>query len=244
LHFWGVRDRSIFKEPSLKTRSNKKTSKMSSARGGGGDPHDELEQVQMKTSQVVDQSLESTRRMLNMCEESQDAGAKTLTMLNAQGEQLDRVEEGMDQINNDMREAEKNLTGMEKCCGLCVLPCNRTQGFKEDAETWKSSEDGRVINNQPQRIIDDRDRNGAATTSSSQGGGYIQRITNDAREDEMEDNMGQVSTMIGNLKNMAIDMGTEIEGQNSQIDRINNKAQSNEARISMANQRAAKLVKS
>lgn len=49
------------------------------------------------------------------------------------------------------------------------------------------------------------------------------RITNDAREDEMEDNMDQVGTMIGNLKNMAIDMGTEIEGQNSQIDRINMK---------------------
>ena len=28
----------------------------------------------------------------------------------------------MDQINADMKEAEKNLTGMEKCCGLCVLP--------------------------------------------------------------------------------------------------------------------------
>lgn len=37
-------------------------------------------------------------------------------------EQLDRVEEGMDQINADMKEAEKNLSGMEKCCGLCVLP--------------------------------------------------------------------------------------------------------------------------
>lgn len=31
----------------------------------------------------------------------------------------------MDQINADMKEAEKNLTGMEKCCGLCVLPCNK-----------------------------------------------------------------------------------------------------------------------
>lgn len=40
-------------------------------------------------------------------------------------EQLDRIEEGMDQINADMREAEKNLTGMEKCCGICVLPCNK-----------------------------------------------------------------------------------------------------------------------
>lgn len=31
----------------------------------------------------------------------------------------------MDQINADMKEAEKNLEGMEKCCGLCVLPCNK-----------------------------------------------------------------------------------------------------------------------
>lgn len=35
--------------------------------------------------------------------------------------------------------------------------------------------------------------------------------------------MTEVSTMIGNLRNMAIDMGSEISGQNIQIDRINAK---------------------
>lgn len=49
------------------------------------------------------------------------------------------------------------------------------------------------------------------------------RITNEAREDEMEDNMGQVNTMIGNLRNMALDMGSELENQNRQVDRINRK---------------------
>lgn len=44
----------------------------------------------------------------------------TLMALDEQGEQLDRVEENLDQINVDMREAERNLTGLEKCCGLCV----------------------------------------------------------------------------------------------------------------------------
>ena len=39
----------------------------------------------------------------------------------------------------------------------------------------------------------------------------------------MEDNMGQVNTMIGNLRNMALDMGSELENQNRQIDRINRK---------------------
>lgn len=33
--------------------------------------------------------------------------------------------------------------------------------------------------------------------------------------------MFQVNTMIGNLRNMAIDMGSELENQNRQIDRIN-----------------------
>jgi len=47
------------------------------------------------------------------------------------------------------------------------------------------------------------------------------RITNDAREDEMEENMVGVSGMIGNLRNMAIDMNSEITAQNKQLDRIN-----------------------
>ena len=46
------------------------------------------------------------------------------------------------------------------------------------------------------------------------------RITDDAREDEMEDNMQQVGSMLGNLKNMAADMGNEIDKQNKQIDKI------------------------
>uniref|UniRef100_A0AAQ6AJU6 Uncharacterized protein n=1 Tax=Amphiprion ocellaris TaxID=80972 RepID=A0AAQ6AJU6_AMPOC len=40
-------------------------------------------------------------------------------------EQLERIEEGMDSINRDMREAEKNLTDMAQCCGLCVWPIRK-----------------------------------------------------------------------------------------------------------------------
>jgi synaptosomal-associated protein 25 len=39
----------------------------------------------------------------------------------------------------------------------------------------------------------------------------------------MEQNMGEVSNMIGNLRNMAVDMGNEIDSQNRQVDRIQNK---------------------
>jgi hypothetical protein len=39
----------------------------------------------------------------------------------------------------------------------------------------------------------------------------------------MDENVQQVSTMVGNLRNMAIDMGTEVSNQNRQLERINQK---------------------
>ncbi|XP_071162676.1 synaptosomal-associated protein 25-like isoform X2 [Mytilus galloprovincialis] len=195
------------------------------------------------TQEVLDnaafQSLDSTRRMLQMCEESQDVGIKTIVMLDQQGEQLDRIEEGMDQINQDMKDAEKNLEGMEKCCGLCVLPWKRMKNFEKGGaydKTWKASEDGKVNTDGPRVMVDER--NGAGPQ-----GGFITKITNDAREEEMENNLTEVSGMLGNLRNMAIDMGSEITSQNNQLDRISNKADSNATRIGAANQRATKILK-
>ena len=49
------------------------------------------------------------------------------------------------------------------------------------------------------------------------------RITKDAREDEMDENIQQVGNIVGNLRHMAIDMQSEIDSQNRQIDRIETK---------------------
>ncbi|XP_052106089.1 synaptosomal-associated protein 25-like isoform X5 [Mytilus californianus] len=199
----------------------------------------ELETLQMQANAKTDESLDSTRRMLQMCEESQDVGIKTIVMLDQQGEQLDRIEEGMDQINQDMKDAEKNLEGMEKCCGLCVLPWKRMKNFEKGGaydKTWKASEDGKVNTDGPRVMVDER--NGAGPQ-----GGFITKITNDAREEEMENNLTEVSGMLGNLRNMAIDMGSEITSQNNQLDRISNKATSLNDRVDVANTRAKKILR-
>ncbi|XP_041809537.1 synaptosomal-associated protein 23-like isoform X2 [Chelmon rostratus] len=210
-----------------------------------------VEQMTMRANQVTDESLESTRRMLQMAEESKQTGVNTMVMLDQQGEQLKRVEEGMDQINQDMRQAEKNLTDLSKCCGLCVCPCDRVSSIEHDSRykrTWGmgggegegDSNGSKVVSRQPSAV-----RNGQAAHVNAQApsGPYIKRITNDAREDEMEDNLNAVGSIIGNLKTMAVDMGNEIDKQNKQIDGITAKADMNRVRIEEANQRANKLIK-
>ncbi|XP_070836129.1 synaptosomal-associated protein 23-like isoform X1 [Chaetodon trifascialis] len=210
-----------------------------------------VEQMTVRANQVTDESLESTRRMLQMAEESKQTGVNTMVMLDQQGEQLRRVEEGMDQINQDMRQAEKNLTDLSKCCGLCVCPCDRVSSIEHDSRykrTWGlgggegegDSNGSKVVSRQPSAV-----RNGQAAQVNAQApsGPYIKRITNDAREDEMEDNLNAVGSIIGNLKTMAVDMGNEIDKQNKQIDGITAKADMNRVRIEEANQRANKLIK-
>ncbi|KAF3824668.1 hypothetical protein GH733_010002 [Mirounga leonina] len=147
------------------------------------DMRNELEEMQRRADQLADESLESTRRMLQLVEEVGDSKGLMSPCL----KQLDRVEEGMNHINQDMKEAEKNLKDLGKCCGLFICPCNK--------------------------------------------------VTNDARENEMDENLEQVSGIIGNLRHMALDMGNEIDTQNRQIDRIMEKADSNKTRIDEANQR-------
>ncbi|NXL93228.1 SNP23 protein, partial [Alectura lathami] len=180
------------------------------------------EEIQLRANQVTDESLESTRRILGLAIETESVLLSGAELIVSLLEQLNRIEEGMDQINKDMREAEKTLTELNKCCGLCVCPCNRTKSFESSKAyraTWgdgmENSAD-QVISMQPRRMNQQQPQ-----ASGGPSGGYITRITNDAREDEMDENLTQVGNILGNLKNMALDMGNEIDAQNKQIDRIN-----------------------
>jgi len=206
-----------------------------------GPPLTELESLQLKANQVTDESLESTRRMITLCEDAQGSGAHTTDMLAHQGEQLDRVEGGIDNMNAEMKEAEKHLTGMEKWCGLCICPWNRRSKVRDIDGKWESNnKSGGAVKGQPAT----KSSGGNVPDGGSSGGNqqYVRRINDDAREDEMEDNMQAVGGILGNLKNMATDMGAEIEKQNSQLDRINDKGGNVGVRIDSANKRTEKIL--
>ncbi|KAM9323925.1 synaptosomal-associated protein 25-like [Gastrophryne carolinensis] len=191
-------------------------------------------QIKRRLDQVTDQSLEVTRRMVQLVEESKDAGIRTLVMLDEQGEQLERVDKGLDQINQDMREAEKNLTDMGKCCGLCS--CDRLMNSSTYRTVWGKSND-EVVSSQPSHVADERER-------MMMSGSYIRRITRDQREEEMEENLNQVGSILGNLRSMALDVGNEIDIQNKQVEKIMEKVAVNQDRIQEANTKAKKILKS
>lgn len=75
--------------------------------------------------------------MMQNLYETEETGQNTMIMLNEQGEQLNRIEEGMDTVNNEMKEAEKHLTALEKCCGC--FQCKKPIDFEANdkySSTW------------------------------------------------------------------------------------------------------------
>uniref|UniRef100_A0A452IFD4 Synaptosomal-associated protein n=1 Tax=Gopherus agassizii TaxID=38772 RepID=A0A452IFD4_9SAUR len=118
---------------------------------------------------------------------------------------------------------------------LVLLRLKNIKASEAYKAVWGNTQDG-VVSTQPSRVADEREQ-------MIMSGDYIHRITNDAREDEMEENLVQVGSILGNLKSMALDVGNEIDIQNKQVDKIMEKVTVNEDRIQEANTRAKKILK-
>lgn len=202
----------------------------------------ELERMQQEINQRTDDSLESTRRMVKSVNEAEDAGIKTVDKLHLQGEQLENVDSGLDKVSENMKEAEKNLDQMEKCCGMCICPWNKMEVLTDEEIYSKVKGDtgnsNKVVTKQPRR---ERGKRTKTKTSDSK---FIDKITYDVRENEMEENLEDVDNKIVNLKDIAVDMGNDLGKQNQMIDSINVKTDRNKEKVTRANKRADKILNS
>mmetsp|Transcript_144162 Transcript_144162/g.203895 ORF Transcript_144162/g.203895 Transcript_144162/m.203895 type:complete len:225 (-) Transcript_144162:103-777(-) len=208
-----------------------------------------LRAVNKEADDVTNESLESTRNMRRLAEETRDVGAKTLQELDEQGDKLRKTNQELNEIDQDLQAAEKTLTQMEKCCGCCTCPCYSSKNFERGNKDYKTAfESKELVTKQPGSQGGSEMSPSARGASSARGGGkgngeYINRITNDAREDEMNENLGVVHDILGDLKNQAKAMGDEIDEQNDMIDQIQDKTQSNIKRVDAADSRAQRLIR-
>ena len=68
----------------------------------------EAERLEQRIDMVTDETLDATRRIRQVAEETNQVGIDTLVTLNEQGEQLDNVENRLDTIGADLQGNEYN----------------------------------------------------------------------------------------------------------------------------------------
>ncbi|CAF4746329.1 unnamed protein product [Rotaria sp. Silwood2] len=136
-----------------------------------------------------------------------------------------------------MTEAEKNITNLQKCCGLCVLPWKRARrtyrSLSKHSKTYSCEKPSTTT-------IEPKHREIAGEGMPKTG--YITRITNDDREVAMDNNLQVVSNYLDNFKHTTVDTGNIITNQNEQIKRIINKTDVEIERVNEANVEAKYLL--
>ena len=145
---------------------------------------DERYHLEQRIDHVTNESLSATRRIRQVAEETNQMGVETLITVNEQGEQLDNVERRLDEINVDMKRTDQHLTELEKCCGCftccCGRPANYTKRRDYKQVYGRARQEEEVVTEEP---------TGGGGRGQPQGP-FIKRITNDEREEEMEENLG------------------------------------------------------
>jgi len=134
-----------------------------------------------------------------------------------------------------MDQAENHLTNLEKWGGLFVPPWRRAHRKHHQSKKSRKAEKSSPATTQTNLPM--------AGEEGMPTNGYITRITNDDREQEMDDNLQIVSSYVQVLKNAALDMGDTITMQNGQLDRITKKTEVQHERIKDADKRAKNKLK-
>ena len=196
-----------------------------------------IEQIQKESSEITDESLACTERMAKLSIDTVEIGSKTLDELNSQREKLNNIEKKMTDIKTNVGKAERELTKMEKCCGCFSLPWRRNKLKFNDNKSKHAF--------RPQIIVPRTSDNTLLTSSNTPvtiDERYITRITNDKREDKMEENMIIVGAMVKDMNHQAHEISRELDKQNEIIDKISSKIDHNNTRINAANFRTVQLM--
>ncbi|NP_001032194.2 synaptosomal-associated protein 23.2 isoform X1 [Danio rerio] len=196
------------------------------------------EQITIKANHVTNASLESTRRIAQMTEECLNMGAETMTMLDEQGEKLHNVKRELGHINQDIKQAQANLNKLSSWTWKSF--CSRLKPTKRESTSKQASkpkERQNVASCHPAAV---QKGQAVSAESTAPSGPYITRITNDERENEMEDNLTKLGHCIKIIRDQTLEINNKLDEQNKTIQDIQNDVDQANDDVATANKQAKK----
>lgn len=176
------------------------------------------------------ESLACTHRMVGELERMNEDGVMTLSALEVQDEQLDKLEANLHQINDDISAVRDDIKKMERCCcfPMLCLPLKRfRRNYKNECNVRSAASSSIIVKHRP---VQSRD------------GAFITKLTEDSIEDEIEDNLRQVNETLDSIKHLAVDINVQLSIQEPKIDRIQSLIETSDLAMDGANESVKRLL--
>ncbi|XP_071715914.1 SNAP25 homologous protein SNAP33-like [Rutidosis leptorrhynchoides] len=209
----------------------------------GGLENQDVQELEHYAAYKAEETTKTVNSALKIAENIREDATKTIITLHQQGEQITRTHMTAADIDQDLSRGEKLLGSLG---GIF-------------SRTWKPKK-GRAIKGPTITRDDPALRKGAhleqreqlgLTTTPSKGQRHSRTVlpepTNAMQKVEYEktkqdDALSDLSNILGELKNMAVDMGSEIERHNKALNPLEDDVDELNIRVKGANQRTRRLL--
>ncbi|KAK6242667.1 hypothetical protein QUC31_013623 [Theobroma cacao] len=211
-------------------------------RDSGGLQNQTMEDLENYAVYKAEETTSTVNNCLKIAENIREDATRTLDTLHQQGEQIERTHAMAVDIDKDLSKGEKLLNSLG---GMFSKPWKPKKTREIAGPVVTSDKSSKKSENQKEQ----REKLGLAPVPKAKPGSKTPppEPTNAIQKVELEkakqdDALSDLSNILGDLKGMAVEMGSELDRQNKALDHLHDDVDELNSRVKGANQRARNLL--
>ncbi len=190
--------------------------------------NDKLTRINHEISDYKTAVADKERECIRLLDESLDVGSETLTELSVQGERLDKITDNLRKIEANIYSSEKTVTKMEWRGRHPFLSLFFGRRIKKP--TWWSNGSS-------------SDENSSVESDKSAKNNPALSVRHHGNKHNTDDKFADtVQNKVDILKNMALNMGTELDRQNGKLTEIAAHTDHVSSHVDRTRDRVGKLI--
>lgn len=211
-------------------------------RDSGGLENQSVQELENYAVYKAEETTKAVNGCLKIAEEIREDATKTLVTLHHQGDQITRTHYTAANIDHDLSRGEKLLGSLGGMFSKTWKP-KKTRPIMGPVMTRESSPKRRGNHMEQREKLGlnhaPKGRSNSRTPPPEPTDAYQKVEVEKAKQD---DSLSELSNILGELKNMAVDMGSELDSQSKSLDHLEDDVDVLNYRVRDANQRGRRLL--
>nr|GEX93640.1 hypothetical protein [Tanacetum cinerariifolium] len=208
----------------------------------GGVENQSVQELEHYAAYKAEETTKSVHSALKIAEDIREGATNTMITLHQQGEQINRTHAAAADIEQDLGRGEKLLGSLGGIFSRTWKP-KKGQTIKGPT-TFRDDPDRKKGNH-----LEQREKLGLTTpnkgasrsrTPLPESADAMQKV--EYEKAKQDDGLSDLSDILGELKEMAVDMGSEIERQNKALNPLQDDVEEINFRVKGANERTRRLL--
>ncbi|KAI6239348.1 hypothetical protein M3Y99_00587000 [Aphelenchoides fujianensis] len=204
---------------------------------------------EQEIERVMQESLASTQRSVRQLDSSEQLGTNAARDLLAQREKLERAERNLDDINHTTQLTQRSLNSLKSVFGgFFKNKFSRAPQKPNQTEVTPSQSSGKLSQTleQQQEVPPGGNPFVAGSTSapslSADSRKHIEGTRWGEMDNEIDENLGQMSGQLARLRALGNALGDEVDEQNQMLTRIQGKTERNDSVVRNQDNQMKKLL--